>query len=101
LPLNGVKIATLKWLQTELVLLPTNSIAKADVHFRYVKFCEESGFRPVLAATLGKLLQTTFPNIELKRAGGRKKSEYYHMGICWKEDFKDQDYEKQDFGSTI
>lgn len=57
---------------------------RSALYSHYLDFCEKNNLSPVNAASFGKIIRHTFPNLKTRRLGTRGQSKYHYYGITIK-----------------
>ncbi|KAL9963971.1 hypothetical protein ACROYT_G027536 [Oculina patagonica] len=57
---------------------------RSALYSHYLDFCEKNNLAPVNAASFGKIIRHTFPNLKTRRLGTRGQSKYHYYGITIK-----------------
>lgn len=75
---------TTQWLHENYEMLEGVSLPRIALYNHYLDFCNSTNVTPVNAASFGKIIRSTFPELKTRRLGTRGKSKYHYFGICVK-----------------
>ncbi|XP_002163641.2 transcription factor RFX4 isoform X1 [Hydra vulgaris] len=75
---------TTQWLHENYEMLEGVSLPRIALYTHYLDFCNSTNVTPVNAASFGKIIRSTFPELKTRRLGTRGKSKYHYFGICVK-----------------
>ncbi|XP_066921011.1 regulatory factor X 4-like [Clytia hemisphaerica] len=72
---------TTQWLNENYHIEDGLSLPRSSLYTHYLDFCTNSHIMPVNAASFGKIIRNTFPNLKTRRLGTRGQSKYHYYGI--------------------
>ncbi|XP_072045759.1 DNA-binding protein RFX6-like [Amphiura filiformis] len=72
---------SLKWLDENYERADGVCLPRCVLYTHYLDFCKKNNFVPAGAATFGKIVRQTFPNLTTRRLGTRGQSKYHYYGI--------------------
>lgn len=75
---------TIQWLNENYEVSEGVSLPRSALYSHYLDFCEKNNLSPVNAASFGKIIRHTFPNLKTRRLGTRGQSKYHYYGITIK-----------------
>jgi len=75
---------TIQWLNENYEVSDGVSLPRSALYSHYLDFCEKNNLSPVNAASFGKIIRHTFPNLKTRRLGTRGQSKYHYYGITIK-----------------
>ncbi|XP_065645179.1 regulatory factor X 4 isoform X4 [Hydra vulgaris] len=75
---------TTQCLNENYEMLEGVSLPRIALYNHYLDFCNSTNVTPVNAASFGKIIRSTFPELKTRRLGTRGKSKYHYFGICVK-----------------
>ncbi|KAJ7392810.1 hypothetical protein OS493_010470 [Desmophyllum pertusum] len=75
---------TIQWLNENYEVSEGVSLPRSALYSHYLDFCEKNNLAPVNAASFGKIIRHTFPNLKTRRLGTRGQSKYHYYGITIK-----------------
>ncbi|XP_031554707.1 transcription factor RFX4-like isoform X2 [Actinia tenebrosa] len=75
---------TIQWLNENYEVADGVSLPRSALYSHYLDFCEKNNLTPVNAASFGKIIRNTFPNLKTRRLGTRGQSKYHYYGITIK-----------------
>ncbi|XP_032231120.1 transcription factor RFX4 isoform X2 [Nematostella vectensis] len=75
---------TIQWLNENYEVADGVSLPRSALYSHYLDFCEKNSLSPVNAASFGKIIRHTFPNLKTRRLGTRGQSKYHYYGITIK-----------------
>jgi len=72
---------TTRWLHENYEIQDGISLPRNSLYTHYLDFCNKTAIEPVNAASFGKIIRTTFPDLKTRRLGTRGQSKYHYYGI--------------------
>ncbi|XP_076056714.1 uncharacterized protein LOC143034485 [Oratosquilla oratoria] len=74
------------WLQSNYEPGKEHAIMKSEVFMKYCDFCTSRNENPVTLNYFGKLVKHCFPQVEVRKCGGRSEPTWYYNGLLPKGD---------------
>lgn len=75
---------TTQWLHDNYDMEEGMSLPRSSLYTHYLDFCTKNTIVPVNAASFGKIIRSTFPELKTRRLGTRGQSKYHYYGISIK-----------------
>ena len=69
------------WLTENFESIPNSCVLKADAYKYYDEFARSISQTPFEMNVFGKIVRQVFPNVSIRRLGGRVKPQYHYCGI--------------------
>jgi len=69
---------TTRWLHENYEIQDGISLPRNSLYTHYLDFCNKTAIEPVNAASFGKIIRTTFPDLKTRRLGKRGQSKYHY-----------------------
>lgn len=73
------------WVKTHYERHPEGVVAKAVMYKHYEDYCREQGRNIMETSIFGRVVKSVFPDVTIRRLGGRDNLKYYYCGIQAKE----------------
>ncbi|KAL7637123.1 UNVERIFIED_CONTAM: hypothetical protein RMT77_012881 [Armadillidium vulgare] len=73
-----------KWLTDNFHSVPDSCVLKADAYRHYDLYARSINQTPFEMNVFGKIVRQVFPNVSIRRLGGRHKPQYHYCGIAVK-----------------
>lgn len=73
-----------KWLTDNFHSVPDSCVLKADAYRHYDAYARGINQTPFEMNVFGKIVRQVFPNVSIRRLGGRVKPQYHYCGIAVK-----------------
>ena len=74
-----------QWVKTHYERHPEGVVAKAVMYKHYEDYCREQGRNIMETSIFGRVVKSVFPDVTIRRLGGRDNLKYYYCGIQAKE----------------
>ena len=69
------------WVKDNYEIHDNGVVAKSVIYKHYEDFCREQG-RPIMETSIfGRVVKQAFPQVQIRRLGGRENLKYYYCGI--------------------
>lgn len=73
------------WVKTHYERHPEGVVAKAVMYKHYEDYCRDQGRNIMETSIFGRVVKSVFPDVTIRRLGGRDNLKYYYCGIQAKE----------------
>ncbi|KAG0723041.1 Transcription factor RFX4 [Chionoecetes opilio] len=73
------------WVKTHYERHPEGVVAKAVMYKHYEDYCRDNGRNIMETSIFGRVVKSVFPDVTIRRLGGRDNLKYYYCGIQAKE----------------
>lgn len=79
---NRTAELVIDWLRKTYETSKERIIMKSEVFVNYNSYCSSLGENPVSLNYFGKLVKHCFPNVEVRKFGGRTDPNWFYFGLC-------------------